>query len=309
MAQNRYACLSDLNNYFKKRDLLGGLTQLEQEQLRKNIGIVDYTGEGGQTKPLEVTYSKLSNYIKRNSLVVGARYIITDFQTIYSSNVLNGQGQKITWGLNINPSPVYRLIVTALTTNTLDPRVVIDGYDWKVEYDVTSEILEDGVQTKGRITYLKDSNNNSAYYDFKSTKFRRNKSSGLTSGDYYTFSEIVDGIIKDSSNQHNTKNNLLGHNSTNNVFLGDTYNNIIEPDSTGNTFIKGCHDCIIKWNSVNNTFKEPVCYVEGSIYNKTIKVGDTVLSTAISKTIHKVNEATIVSFLDPITWAYQVIEL
>ena len=46
-----------------------------------------------------------------------------------------------------------------------------------------------------------------------------------------------------------------------------------------------------------------------SIYNKTILEGDTTLSTAISKTVHKVNEATIVSFLDPITYAYQIIKL
>ena len=37
----RYACIHDLNNYFKKKDLLGGLTDLEQEQLRKNIGILE----------------------------------------------------------------------------------------------------------------------------------------------------------------------------------------------------------------------------------------------------------------------------
>ena len=83
----RYACIHDLNNYFKKKDLLGGLTELEQEQLRKNIGIIDYGGEGGQAKPLEVTYTLLNDYISKNSLITGARYVITDFQTIYSSNV------------------------------------------------------------------------------------------------------------------------------------------------------------------------------------------------------------------------------
>ena len=30
----RYACLSDLNNYFKKAELLGGLTEPEKTQLR-----------------------------------------------------------------------------------------------------------------------------------------------------------------------------------------------------------------------------------------------------------------------------------
>jgi hypothetical protein len=91
------------------------------------------------------------------------------------------------------------------------------------------------------------------------------------------------------------------------VFLGDTYYNVIEEDCVGNTFMKGCHDTVLGWNSVNNTFYEDVCYMKGSLYNKTFLIGDTSLSTSISKTIHKVNEATIISFLDPITYSYQII--
>lgn len=305
MSYNRYACLHDLNNYFKKSDLLGGLTDIEQQELRKNIGITDNTsgGEGNQT--IELAYSTLSNYIERKALIVGARYIITDFQTIYSSNTVDSSGNKITWGLQVNPSPVYRLIVTAITNDRLDPRVIIEDKDWIVEYDVASETLEDGVTTKGKITFLVDSKNNSAHYDFKSMKFRRNE--GTVKGDYYTFSDIVNGQIVDSSELHNTKNNILKHGSINNVFLGDTYNNVIEPDCTNNTFIKGCHDTKLRWNSVNNIFYEPVCYTEGSIYNKVFREGDTRLAMTITKTIQKVNEATIISFLDPITYAYQVI--
>lgn len=47
---------------------------------------------------------------------------------------------------------------------------------WIIEYDVTCETLADGVKTKGKITYLKDNNNNSAYYNFKHIKFRRYRS-------------------------------------------------------------------------------------------------------------------------------------
>lgn len=318
----RYACIHDLNNYFKKKDLLGGLTELEQQQLRKNIGIIDYTGEGGQSKPLEVTYATLNDYINKSSLTTGARYIITDFQTIYSSNVTNSSGQKITWGISnsANPSAVWRLIVTAITNNRLDPRVVIDNEqmkDWVIEYDCTKEILEDGISTKGRIIFMRDNNYNSAYYDFKNIKFRRtseelkNSNLSLSSayGDFYTFSDLTNGVITDSSQLHNTKYNELKQGCTNNIFLGDTYNNIIESDCKNNTFIRGCHDTILKWNSVNNIFNENVCYTEGSLYNKIFPVGDTSLSMTITKTIHKVNEATIISFLDPITYAYQIIQI
>jgi hypothetical protein len=44
---NRWACIHDLNNYFKKKDLLGGLTEPEKAQLRSNIGVFDNFGEDG----------------------------------------------------------------------------------------------------------------------------------------------------------------------------------------------------------------------------------------------------------------------
>lgn len=314
----RWACLSDLNNYFKKKDLLSGLTELEQKQLRLNIGVTDYTGEGGQPAPLEVTYAVLTDTITRNELITGARYLISDFQTIYTSNVTNTLGQKVTWGTTINPSPIWGLIVTAVSNNRLDPRVIInDTIGWVIEYDVTQETLEDGVNTKGKITYLRDNHFNSAYYDFKNIKFRRtstelnntNLNIGAAYGDFYTFSDITDGIITDSSELHNTKHNRLDQGCTNNIFLGDTYDNILEADCNGNTFLRGCHDTTLKWNSVNNMFNENVCYMNGSLYNKVFSIGDTSLSMTITKTIHKVNDTTIISFLDPITYAYQIIQI
>ena len=42
---NRWACLHDLNNYFKKKDLLGGLTEPEKQKVRQNIGVVDAVGD------------------------------------------------------------------------------------------------------------------------------------------------------------------------------------------------------------------------------------------------------------------------
>ena len=308
---NRWACLHDLLNYFKKSDLLGGLNELEKEQLRRNIGIIDYVGEGGATEPYETNYTNFQSMIVNNRLTTGLRYIIP-FKSIYQSNVKNDRGYYQTWGDTTNPSEEYTLIITALTSNTIDPRVVVlEHLDWVVEYDPAPQVLPDGGMSMGHITYLRDEHNNEAYYDFKNIKFRRTQeevpSIATPYADFYTFSDIVDGEVIDSSTLHNTKNNILKPTAYNNVFLGDTYNNIIETGCTNNTFVEGCHDSIIKWDSVNNVFGEAVRYLTGSIYNKTFLPGDTTLSTTISKTVHKVNDATIVSFLDPITYSYQVI--
>lgn len=315
----RYACKSDLNKYFKKVELLGGLTELEKAQLRLNIGIVEFNNPEDVTQVSELTHARICDLIEKNQLIPGKKYMITDFQTIYSSNVLNSTGKRIGWGLegSDNPSPIQKIIVTAVTSSRLDPRIIIDDpitSDWHIEYDVTKRRLEDGTATKGMITYLKDSNNNSAFYDFKNIKFRRtsrdlsNTNFSISSSfiDLYTFSDVDKGIVEDSSNYHNTKNNQFKKGCTNNVMLGDTYNNIFEEDCMGNTFIRGCHDSTIKWNSVNNTFNENVCFTEGSIYNKFIKIGNSDFSTTINKTINKVNDATILSFLDPITYAHQI---
>lgn len=318
LPKDRYVCASELNGYFRKLDLLGGLTELEKLKLRQNIGILNYTGEGGQSQAVEITYSALYDLYISNSLIVGARYIITDFQTIYSSNVLNGTGKKITWGLNINPSSIYRLAVIANTNNRLDKRALIldeVGKDWIVEYDINKETLEDGVSTKGKITYLKDENGNSAYYDFKNVRFRRTQSDLANSNlyiqssyvDLYTFSDIVNDVVVDNSDYDTTRFNRLEQSCWNNVFIGDTYNNIFESNCVGNTFLRGCHDSVIRWNSVNNFFNENVCYTTGSVYNKRMNVGDTTFSMSITKTIQKVNDVTLVSFLDPITYAYQII--
>lgn len=310
--RNRYACTDDLSNYFKKTDLLGGLTLLEQEQVRRNLGIQNIVDEINGY--VETTYANLWDKIQSNQLVPGVIYAITDFQTIYSSNVTNNVGQRVTWGTTINPSQTWTLITTAIAPNQLDRRISILGKDWEVEYDATRRLLDDGVWNKGTITYLTDNNGNSAFYDFKNIKWRCSRTTLVKAGivtdysmDLYTFSDIINGEIIDSSELHNTKYNIIKEGCYNNIFIGDTYYNIIEPECKDNIFAKGAHDCIIKWNTTNNRFNEPVCYLTGSIYNKEFETGNTILSTSITKTIHKVNEATIVSFLDPITYTYQVI--
>lgn len=305
----RYACLHDLNNYFAIKDLLSGLTLTEQARLRENIGI--YTGNQAELGTVsDITYEAFNNLRLTNALLPGKKYKITDFQTIYQSNVqVNGKFQ--TWGLEVNPSPVCPLIVTAVSLTQIDPKVVLTqaGKEtWEVYYNPVCVILADGIKTKGSICYLKDNNGNSAPFDFKSIKIRVSESPLAPIQDLYTFSDTSSGSLIDSSSLSNTKNNIIISSKPTNVFIGDTYNNIVY-DSENNVFEKGIHDAVLYWGTTNNRVKEPVRYVSGTFSNKIINRGNLILSSTISKTIHKVNSATIVSYLDPITYAYQIEEL
>ena len=307
--------MSDLEGYFKKRDLLGGLNKDEQRWVRDNLGIINYVGEGGQLAPLEITHEALLLMVANKQIIVGGRYIITDFRTIYSSEVLNTNGLKITWGIDVNPSPITPLLVIGETSNSFDSKAVALGKDWEIEYDVTKIALPDGKYTKGRITWMRDANGNSAFYDFKNVKFRRtnfNLSSitGINSLDMYTFSNIVGDQAVDISDSESVEYNELKQNSWNNVFIGTTKNNIFEAELRNNTFFNGCYNSHLLWNTMGNNFKESVAYTTGSISNYT-SLGKTnsAFSTQISKNIHVVNNNTILTFLDDITYSQQIVIL
>lgn len=194
--RDRAACMSDLRRYFKKSDLLGGLTKNELEELRANIGLHNFVGEDGLYEPVPITYEALLRKVNNLEVGVGSIYVITDFQTIYPSNV---PGEV--WGRkgSDNVSPTYNLIVRGIGKGSIDTRAFIEGKDWHIEYDIRKEVLSGGYGTKGKITYLRDSNGNSAYYDFKNIKFRRTEKElgkvfedvklGLEL-DFYTFSNI-----------------------------------------------------------------------------------------------------------------------
>ena len=114
--------------------------------------------------------------------------------------------------------------------------------------------------------------------------------------------KVID-LIRDKINigvEH--KGNIL-------QFIGNSFNNIFEAECKQNTFIRGCYNSHFLWNSYNNLFHENVAYTSGSIYNYIAPIGNTSFSTTITKSIHKVNEATILSYLDPITYSHQVIIL
>lgn len=320
---NRHVCLKDLNNYLKKSDYLNGYTPIEQEQIRKNIGAIgkndlfNYIQSG---KYIELTYKELHNLIENNQLVTGSVYVITDFQSIYSSNVQLSIGVYQTWGDKINPSKVFKISAIALSTNSLDRRVSIYSEDysssnqWIAEYDSTQETLSDGEKTKGKITYLKDSNNNIAHYDFKNIKSRRTKKQLKELGininqnyvDLYTFNTQD---FKESSELYNIHDNQFEDNVKDNVFIGnECYNNVFKSGFKNNTFISSCYNNTFLFDTYNNNFKYSVKYLTGSLNNKNI-INIDHTSSNISKKIEKTNNEYVVSYIDPDTLTLQIYKL
>ena len=316
---NRHVCLKDLDNYLNKAEYLDGYTPTEQKQVRKNIGAIgkaDLASYIPETKFIPLTHAELVDLIKDNKLAIGQIYAITDFQTIYESNVQNNVGQYITWGLDNNPSEVYTIITIALSANTLLNRVVIvsekypNSYKWIVEYDYEPEVLQDGVVTKGKITYLKDTNNNVAYYDFKNVKSRRsrvqlNELGVTTTQDYLDLYTFNTQDFNEASETYNVYNNQLEPGAYNNVFIGnECYNNVFKGGFRNNTFASACYNNQFQFDTYNNVFKYPVIYLTGS-FNNLKFINNDYTSMNVNKQISKINRSYVISYLDSDTLTLQ----
>lgn len=319
MDYNRHVCFGDLENYLRRDSYLDKYSPLEQKQIRKNIGAIgesELVSYITKERCTYLTHEELVDLVHNDGLGIGQIYAITDFQTIYQSNVQVSPGIYQTWGLDINPSKVYTILTIALSHNKLFSRVIIDSQDydksgkWIVEYDYEPEILSDGVSTKGKITYLKDTNNNVAYYDFKNIKSRRSKSSLQELGinidsdylDLYTFNTQN---FDEASESFNVYNNYFESGAKDNVFIGnECYNNVFEGGFRNNTFASSCHSNQFQFDTFNNTFKSPVIYLTGSFNNRKF-VDNEYTSLDIDKQISKVDEGYVLTYLDPDTLTLQ----
>lgn len=319
MDYNRHVCFGDLENYLRRDSYLDKYSPLEQKQIRKNIGAIGESELASYITKERCTYlthEELVDLVHNDGLGIGQIYAITDFQTIYQSNVQVSPGIYQTWGLNINPSKVYTILTIALSHNKLFSRVIVDSEDydksgkWIVEYDYEPEVLSDGISTKGKITYLKDTNNNVAYYDFKNIKSRRSKSSLQELGininsdylDLYTFNTQN---FDEASESFNVYNNYFESGAKDNVFIGnECYNNVFEGGFRNNTFASSCHSNQFQFDTFNNTFKSSVIYLTGSFNNRKF-IDNEYTSLDIDKQISKVDEGYVLTYLDPDTLTLQ----
>lgn len=317
MTQFRHVCFKDLKNYFRIDDYFGNLSDSEKQLVRTNLNVPSIDNIISQST-IKGTYKEIKALSDTKSLLLQNKYIISDFQTIYEAN--NGE----VWGNVLYPSKVYSIILTPTSTSTFDRRVslIYNGtpLDWEVCYDFKQETLSDGTKTKGRITYLKDQNNNSAYYDFKNYRFevllKNSEVPGLpydTTLAMYTFSKLNGLDCQENSDNPDIFNNHFDEDCWVNVFMGSTNNNQFFGGFKNNLFIKGCEYNKFEWNTSNNKFLEKVSYTQGSIQNAYVQ--NTNYDSSISKEfrmLHSLDTSEpvfVVTYLDGDTLTNQVIKL
>ena len=310
MNEYRHVCFKDLDNYFKRDDYFSDLTSQEKKLVRKNLGlsIVDDIDKGFI---VQGTYSEIKNLVDNSMLVLSTRYIITDYQTIYRANT----GEV--WGNLINPSKVYSILLTPASSNEFEKQVILlennEVLDWEVYYDFQQEKI-DGTYTKGKILYLRDQNNNSAYYDFKNIKYRINISSTDIPGisrdvelDLYTFNEATSDpfVFVENSDDMNIINNHFEKDCNTNIFLGITNNNTFAGGFKNNIFLKDCQYNNFGYNMYNNKFLNSVMYCSGALRNKTV----TNLDNSVEKEFIMVGDDFAIKYLDTDTLTYQIEKL
>ena len=275
----RHALFKDLKPYLKRTDYLNGFTSTEQAYIRRNIGAASADDIKALTgKSIPVTYEALKDLIANNELTVGAVYLITDFQTIYQSTSKDQNNKYITYGKDINPSEVYQIAAIAITANQLLSTVSIISDDpssiyWSVQYDPTQETLDDGVKTKGKITYLSDNNFNQACFDFKNILIEHNNQL------YHTFSDQNGDDNSDNCFNNNfcfTNNSILVGNCSNNCIYGD-----------------------------NVKFLVPVNNLSGELNDVCVNVDEIGLANETSKTTILYNNVYHIDYLDLETLTHQ----
>ena len=275
----RHVLFKDLKPYLKRTDYLNGFTSTEQAYIRRNIGAASADDIKALTgKSIPVTYEALKDLITNNELTVGAVYLITDFQTIYQSTSKDQNNKYITYGKDINPSEVYQIAAIAITANQLLSTVSIISDDpssiyWSVQYDPTQETLDDGVKTKGKITYLSDNNFNQACFDFKNILIEHNNQL------YHTFSDQNGDDNSDNCFNNNfcfTNNSILVGNCSNNCIYGD-----------------------------NVKFLVPVNNLSGELNDVCVNVDEIGLANETSKTTILYNNVYHIDYLDLETLTHQ----
>lgn len=212
-----------------------------------------------------VTYEELVGMVRRESLVVGAKYRITDYVTTVGSN----EYQSI--------KKPFDIIVEAETSKTLSSNAKAvpsdrdtDNYfqycdlsKWELKYDINNDVGKYAwadPNGKGVIYYMKDDRENECPYDFKNIKVKPLSESNY----YFTFTlNNTDYSISDTKGCYN---NIIKERRAFDtgclhipsiVIIAKGENPIF--NCIENTFGYDCDNIVIKEGAARNTFGSE-CY-------------------------------------------------
>lgn len=175
---------------------------------------------GGISAPISTTYSELKSLKESNQLVVGQKYRITDFVSVFDETGITSANHP------------FDLVIEAISENLFSETacaIIHSGddyfsdqklYAWEVRYcfdNDTERFPQASLSGKGFIYYLKDEYGNEACYDFKNALFELSNTEYdflTTTINAYTFSTYVSDMsdILDSSlnkNKLTVKNNKV----------------------------------------------------------------------------------------------------
>lgn len=310
----RHVCYKDLENYVKRDQYFADFNPEEIALIQKNLGI-DTTDKDDENKyaPTLIIgdYNSIYQEVVLSKLKVGYIYVIRDFRSVY----LDRDGKIC--GLDYMPSQEYWLFLTPNSSNTFDKRVKLyqptgtilsSCANWIVEYDITPTVLDNMTTSRGTITYLKDANNNTAYYDFKNIKFKKTLSElskGPTTYEFDTYLYTFDNGGNDSSETF-CKNNHLEKGANRNVFLGNTQNVTLAADCHDNIFFRNCENCVFDYGTYGNFFQDNVVRCKGTVHEKQL---GSITSSNYPKQFDVLNDKEVMVYLDSQTQTYQIKQL
>jgi len=129
------------------------------------IGGSSDSGSTAGAEVISLTYSQLSTLVSGNTLVPGQKYLINDYQT---AHVIPNTS-------DINTGPIEPLLVTASSTNTLEPIAYSTLFPQDIiYYNIESDQNMVSGSTKGYIYRRIDTiKNNDIGFDYRNVKFRR----------------------------------------------------------------------------------------------------------------------------------------
>lgn len=293
----RHVCLADLENYIRKDSYFADFTDEELAIIRKNLGIDNQ----GDNSIVEGTYESIYNIAVNKGLDLHTTYIINNFRTLYYEN------NRVCGTDDYIPSMEYHIILTPSSSSTFDKRVSLfsiedkDASGYIVEYDITPQTFLSGSTDMGRITYLRDQKNNSAYFDFKNKKILVSKIKLNEAGLSYT----EDTWFR-TFNNNLSRNCTLGPECTGNVFLNAAINVSLGAECKYNLFCSRITDCTFNTGTNNNIFKSFTQACKGAVSDKIIS---DVASTAITKYFDESSGDCVIIYFDHDTQTYQVTKL